>query len=80
METRSAVIGHIQRGGPPTLFDRVLATRLGAKAVDLALENKFGQVAVLRGKDIVGVPFDEALRASKTVPADWQDLLHTFEL
>ncbi|HEV2166382.1 MAG TPA: 6-phosphofructokinase, partial [Thermoplasmata archaeon] len=79
VETRSAVIGHIQRGGSPTLFDRVLATRLGAKAVDLALAGKFGEVAVLRGSEVVGVPFDEALRTSKTVPPDWQDLLHTFE-
>ena len=51
VETRSAQIGHIQRGGPPTLFDRILATRLGAKAVDLALAGRFGEVAVLRGGD-----------------------------
>ncbi|MCI4358371.1 MAG: ATP-dependent 6-phosphofructokinase [Thermoplasmata archaeon] len=79
VESRSAAIGHIQRGGSPTLFDRILATRLGAKAVDLAVEGKFGQVAVLRGSEVVGVPFAEALRTPKTVPADWRDLLHTFE-
>ncbi|HUI38760.1 MAG TPA: ATP-dependent 6-phosphofructokinase [Thermoplasmata archaeon] len=79
IEARSASIGHIQRGGAPTLFDRVLATRLGAKAVDLALEGKFGTVAVLRGSEVIGVPLDEALRAPKLVPPDWRDLLHTFD-
>jgi ATP-dependent phosphofructokinase / diphosphate-dependent phosphofructokinase len=79
VETRSAQIGHIQRGGPPTLFDRLLATRLGVGAVDLALAGRFGEVAVLRGAQIVGVPFDEALRENKRVPPDWLDLLHTFD-
>lgn len=79
IETRSAQIGHIQRGGAPVLFDRLLATRLGAAAVDLALAGRFGEVAVLRGPTVVGVPFDEALRASKTVTPEWIDLLRTFE-
>ncbi|MGC2034901.1 MAG: ATP-dependent 6-phosphofructokinase, partial [Thermoplasmata archaeon] len=79
IETRSAQIGHIQRGGPPTLFDRLLATRLGAKAVDLALEGRFGTVAVLRGEEVRGVPLDEALATSKRVDPVWQDLLHTFD-
>ncbi len=78
-ETRSAQIGHIQRGGPPTLFDRLLATRLGAKAVDLALAGRTGEVAVLRGSEVVGVPFDEALRSPKVVGPEWIDLLHTFD-
>ena len=79
VESRSAVIGHIQRGGPPTLFDRILATRMGSKAVDLIEAGRFGQVAVLRGGDIVGVPFDEALTGTKTVGSEWLDLLHTFD-
>jgi ATP-dependent phosphofructokinase / diphosphate-dependent phosphofructokinase len=79
IESRSAVIGHIQRGGPPTLFDRILATRMGAKAVDLIDAGRFGEVAVLRGGEIVGVPFDEALRENKKVSAEWLDLLHTFD-
>jgi ATP-dependent phosphofructokinase / diphosphate-dependent phosphofructokinase len=79
IETRSAQIGHIQRGGPPTLFDRLLATRLGAKAVDLALEGRFGTVAVLRGEEVRGVPLDEALASPKRVDPVWQDLLHTFD-
>jgi ATP-dependent phosphofructokinase / diphosphate-dependent phosphofructokinase len=79
IETRSAQIGHIQRGGPPTLFDRLLATRLGAKAVDLVLARRFGEVAVLKGEIVTGIPFDEAIGSTKTVPADWIDLLHTFD-
>ncbi len=79
VETRSAQIGHIQRGGPPDLFDRILATRLGAAAVDLALAGRFGELAVLRGPSIVGIPLDEALGTTRTVSADWLDLLHTFD-
>ncbi|MCI4355823.1 MAG: 6-phosphofructokinase [Thermoplasmata archaeon] len=79
VESRSAVIGHIQRGGAPTLFDRILATRMGAKAVDLLLAGRSGEVAVLRGAEVIGVPFDEALRENKKVGPDWIDLLHTFD-
>ena len=79
VETRSAQIGHIQRGGPPELFDRILATRLGAGAVDLAIAGHFGEVAVLRGPSVVGIPLDEALGSPKTVTPDWLDLLHTFD-
>jgi len=79
VETRSAQIGHIQRGGPPELFDRILATRLGAGAVDLALAGRFGEVAVLRGPVVTGIPLDEAVGHPKTVTPDWLDLLHTFD-
>lgn len=79
VETRSAQIGHIQRGGAPTLFDRLLATRLGVAAVDLALAGRLGTVAVLRGEEVVGVPFDAALAANKRVGPAWLDLLRTFE-
>jgi ATP-dependent phosphofructokinase / diphosphate-dependent phosphofructokinase len=79
VETRSAQIGHIQRGGAPELFDRILATRLGAYAVDLALAGRFGEVAVLRGPTVTGIPLDEAVGTSKVVTPDWLDLLHTFD-
>jgi ATP-dependent phosphofructokinase / diphosphate-dependent phosphofructokinase len=79
IESRSAVIGHIQRGGSPTLFDRILATRMGATAVDLIDAGRFGEVAVLRGSEVVGVPFDEALRETKKVSPSWAELLHTFD-
>ncbi len=79
VESRSAQIGHVQRGGAPDLFDRILATRLGAQAVDLALAGRFGEVAVLRGETVRGIPLDEAVGTSKVVTPDWLDLLHTFE-
>ena len=79
IESRSAQIGHIQRGGAPVLFDRILATRLGACAVDLALSDHFGEVAVLRGPRVVGIPLDEAVGSSKVVTPEWVDLLHTFD-
>jgi ATP-dependent phosphofructokinase / diphosphate-dependent phosphofructokinase len=79
VESRSAQIGHIQRGGAPELFDRILATRLGAGAVDLALAGRFGEVAVLRGPSVVGISLDEAVGTTKTVTPDWLDLLHTFD-
>lgn len=79
VESRSAQIGHIQRGGPPVLFDRILATRLGACAVDLAIAGRFGEVAVLRGPVVTGIPLAEAVGTPKTVTPDWLDLLHTFD-
>jgi 6-phosphofructokinase 1 len=79
VEARSAAIGHIQRGGAPTLFDRILASRLGAKAVDLAVAGRFGQVAVLRGTEVTGVPLAEALQGTKAVPPSWRELLHSLE-
>ncbi len=79
LEARSAQIGHVQRGGPPDVFDRVLATRLGATAVDLALAGRFGEVAVLRGEETTGVPLDQAIGSPKVVDADWLNLLHTFD-
>jgi ATP-dependent phosphofructokinase / diphosphate-dependent phosphofructokinase len=79
VETRSAQIGHIQRGGAPELFDRILATRLGSAAVDLALAGRFGEVAVLRGPRVEGISLDEAVGTTKVVTPDWLDLLHAFE-
>jgi 6-phosphofructokinase 1 len=58
-ETRVTVLGHLQRGGTPSAFDRVLATRLGAKAADLAAEGQRGVMVAMRNADIVGVPLAE---------------------
>ncbi|MGI0055355.1 MAG: 6-phosphofructokinase [Thermoplasmata archaeon] len=79
VESRSAQIGHIQRGGPPTLFDRLLAIRLGVTAVELALSGHSGEVAVLRGEQILGIPFDEALGSPKCVDSRWLALMHSLE-
>jgi len=67
-ESRLAVLGHIVRGGAPTNFDRVLATRLGIKAVDLAHEGKFNYMASLTNNQFIGVPLEDAVSELKTVP------------
>jgi 6-phosphofructokinase 1 len=69
-DTRYVSLGHIVRGGSPTPFDRWLATRVGIKAVELAHEGKFDQMAALQGCDIVGVPLEEAVGQLKTVPEE----------
>jgi 6-phosphofructokinase 1 len=66
-EARTTVLGHIQRGGTPTAFDRVLATRFGVHAVDAAHDGAFGQMVALRGTEIVRVPLSEATSELKTV-------------
>jgi 6-phosphofructokinase 1 len=73
IETRATTLGHIQRGGTPSAFDRVLATRLGMAALDLAIEGKWGYMVALRGTDIVNVPFEDALGTLKTVPQERYD-------
>jgi 6-phosphofructokinase 1 len=65
IETRHVTLGHLQRGGPPSAYDRVLATRFGIKAAELVLEGGFGQMAALKGNDIVTVPLQEAVAATK---------------
>jgi phosphofructokinase-like protein len=68
IETRATTLGHIQRGGTPTSYDRVLATRLGMAASDSVVEGRWGRMVALRGTDIVHVSFEEALDSLKTVP------------
>lgn len=77
-ETRVAVIGHIQRGGTPTLFDRVLATRVGVKAAELVNEGKFGQMVALRGNNVVPVSLEEATAKLKTVTDEWIKFMEVF--
>ena len=67
-EARTVVLGHIQRGGTPTAFDRVLATRFGLQASDAVNEGDFGKMMALRGTDIVRVPLIEGTGELKTVP------------
>jgi ATP-dependent phosphofructokinase / diphosphate-dependent phosphofructokinase len=69
-ESRAVVLGHIQRGGTPSAFDRVLATRFGLHAIDAVHDRAFGQMVALRGTDIVRVPLEEATRELKTVPLE----------
>ncbi len=73
-ETRSVVLGHLQRGGTPTAFDRWLATRFGLEAADAVAEGDFGTMMALRGKDIVRVPLSEGTGELKVVsPEEYAD-------
>jgi phosphofructokinase-like protein len=76
-ETRSVALGHVQRGGTPTAFDRWLATRYGLLAADMVHEGKFGMMAAYRGGAFVSVPLADAVAALKTVPAEVLDLAAT---
>jgi phosphofructokinase-like protein len=69
-ESRAVVLGHIQRGGTPSPFDRVLATRFGLAAVDAVHDGESGIMVALRGTDIVRVPLSEATARLKLVPAE----------
>jgi ATP-dependent phosphofructokinase / diphosphate-dependent phosphofructokinase len=75
-ETRSVVLGHLQRGGAPTSFDRVLATRFGGKAVDLIKQGQFGTMVAFDPPNIVARQLEEVVGRIKTVPMDL-DLLVT---
>ncbi len=77
-ETRVTVLGYTQRGGTPTAFDRVLATRYGTAAADLAVAGRSGVMAALRGGDIVPIPLQEACASIKSVPPDLYDTARTF--
>ena len=69
-ETRVTILGHIQRGGTPTAFDRVLATRFGVAAAEAVLDGAFGQMVALQAGEIVRVPLQEAVKELKTVDPD----------
>src|SRR4051812_22939565 len=75
-ETRSVVLGHLQRGGMPTAFDRTLATRFGGKAVELLIDGQFGKMVANHPPDLVPIPLGEVVGRTKTVPLSY-DLLQT---
>jgi ATP-dependent phosphofructokinase / diphosphate-dependent phosphofructokinase len=70
IETRVTVLGHLQRGGRPDPFDRILSTRYGVKAIELIDEGKFGMMVSLHGDSITAVSLEEAVGKLKTVPAE----------
>jgi 6-phosphofructokinase 1 len=72
-ETRSVVLGHIQRGGSPTAYDRVLATRYGLGAIDMVHRGEFGQMAALRGNKIISIPLAEAIASNRKVDKEILD-------
>jgi ATP-dependent phosphofructokinase / diphosphate-dependent phosphofructokinase len=59
------ILGHLQRGGAPSAYDRVLATRFGIKAAELVLEGKFGEMAALRGNNVIAVALTDAVAANR---------------
>lgn len=73
IETRSSVLGHIVRGGSPTPFDRILATRVGMKAAEMVQQGEWGKMAALRGLEVVAVPLEEAVGINKKVPREWYE-------
>jgi len=77
-ETRVTVLGHIQRGGTPTAFDRVLGTRFGIKAMELVLKKDYGKMAALEGNKIAAVPLEKAVRKIKTVDMELYDIARVF--
>ena len=77
-ESRATVLGHVQRGGSPTAFDRVLATRLGIAAIDAATEGKWGKMTALRSMRIELVELEDAVRELRTVPPDEYEAASAF--
>ncbi len=73
-ETRSVNLGHTQRGGTPTAFDRMLATRYGSAAIDLVHKGEFGRLVVLRGTEITSIPLKDAIAKTRTIGDDLIEL------
>jgi 6-phosphofructokinase len=74
-ETRSVVLGHLPRGGAPTSFDRLLATRFGGKAVELVKRGEFGAMVAYAPPDIIARRLDDVVGKIKTVPMNFDLLL-----
>ncbi len=72
LETRVTVLGHLQRGGSPTAFDRILATKFGAHALLTASRGEFGTMVSLRGNDVISVQLEDAIKRQRLVPPDSQ--------
>ena len=77
-ETRVTVLGHVQRGGSPSAFDRVLGTRFGVKAVELVLHGEFGKMVSLKGNAIVAVPIESAVKKLKTLDMELYEIAKLF--
>lgn len=75
-ETRYTILGHVQRGGSPTAFDRILATRFGYHAVETAIKGKFGYMVGIRGQDIKTIPIKEAIKVPRRIKPQ-SDLVKT---
>lgn len=78
IETRVVVLGHLQRGGSPTAFDRILATRFGIGAIDFVRKKKFGHMVAIRGNKIVSVLLKDVIGRRKTVDLELYDIASVF--
>jgi 6-phosphofructokinase 1 len=78
IDTRVTILGHVQRGGTPTAYDRVLATRFGVKAVDMVVNGDFGKMAALKGSEIVPVSLEEVAKGRKTVNMELYEIAKVF--
>ena len=78
IDTRHVVLGHLQRGGTPTAYDRILSTRYGLRAAEAVKNGEWGQMVALRGNEIVTVSMNEATEETKTVPDDLYRAAETF--
>ena len=77
-ESRMTILGHVQRGGTPIAYDRVLGTRFGVAAIDAVNDGDFGKMVALRGTEIVRVPLDEALAEPKLLDAALYETAEVF--
>lgn len=77
-ETRVTALGHILRGGSPTAFDRILGTRFGVRAVELAMEGKFGVMVSLQGNKVTDVPIEKAVGKMRTVDMELYQIARIF--
>jgi phosphofructokinase-like protein len=77
-DTRVHILGYVQRGGTPTAYDRVLATRFGVAAIDLVSNGTWGRMVALRGSDVVDVPLDDAVSRPKLVPDELYEVAEVF--
>jgi 6-phosphofructokinase 1 len=78
-ETRSVNLGHTQRGGCPTAYDRMLATRYGVAAIDLVHAGKFGRLVVLKGTAISDIPLEDAIAKTRTVGEDLIEVVKSLQ-
>jgi 6-phosphofructokinase 1 len=77
-ETRVTVLGHTQRGGSPTPYDRVLATRYGVQAADMVARGEFGRMAAMHGNQMTSVPLEEATKSLKTLDPALYEIASVF--
>lgn len=80
VETRVTILGHLQRGGSPTALDRIIATEMGAEAVELLLNGKESRMIGYDGKNVIDVDLDEALRKEKNIDMDIYNLARILSL